>query len=152
MCASCKRAHLRSNSANANDCLRACDAHAPPALQHSTHILSCLRCDVQLLVCACRLQHRVLDGLQELSRPYHKPTPEQCQTAATCARCHGLDGIAGVLCHFCKVDEVVTRWEVKLFMLIARTKQVGAYVSEEEAIQAYHKMTVAQVRPNVALQ
>jgi hypothetical protein len=89
---------------------------------------------------ACRLQCEVIDGIQSISQPYHRPTAKQCEQAATCGRCHGDAGVPTVLCRHCILDESVARWEVKLFMLVAHTKHPGAAVTEEDAVQLYVDM------------
>lgn len=68
----------------------------------------------------CRLQCKVLHGLEQVSQPYHAPTPAQCEAAGTCYTCHGDAGIPGVTCQHCKLDRAVTKWETKLFMLVVR--------------------------------
>jgi hypothetical protein len=85
----------------------------------------------------CRLQEKVLEGLQELAHPYHAPTAEQCKEAADCEVCHGAGGVPGVVCAYCRLDATVLRWETKLFCLEARAKKSGVLVSEEEAFEEY---------------
>jgi hypothetical protein len=85
----------------------------------------------------------VLGGLQAAARPYHAPTPEQCEAAAACATCQGVSGVPGVQCAHCKLDESVSRWEAKLYLLQAKSKHQNGVVAEADAVKAHHASVVA---------
>lgn len=74
-----------------------------------------------------------------LAAPYHAPTAGMCNRAATCGRCHGTAGVPHVECEHCQLEDMIARWEAKLFRLVARS--AGACdVSEDTAVAQYLQM------------